>query len=188
MDIKKSCRDIGELNPLAQEACRLFLSECKKQGINIFITETYRPQERQNYLYAQGRSNPGRVVTWTRKSNHTGRMAWDIACNPPQQLYDGKVLAKAGDVAKKLGITWGGIWHQPDGPHFEITNRWVNPIKNKKEVYKVEKTKIKLNGKIKEVESVEINGFNYIKIRDLQDDKISIEYSKIDKIPIVNVK
>ena len=50
-NVTSTCRDINELLPIAQKACKLFLCECKKAGVDIFITETYRSQERQNYLY-----------------------------------------------------------------------------------------------------------------------------------------
>ena len=127
-DIKTASRDINELSPVAQKACRLFLEECKKAGIDIFITETYRSQARQNYLYQQGRTRPGDKVTQTLSSNHTGRMAWDIAVNPPKDLYDRKTLEKAGAVAKKLGIEWGGSWKGfIDRPHFEVDKNWKAP-------------------------------------------------------------
>jgi len=52
-----TCRDLAALLPVAQTACRLLFQECFKAGIkNIFITETYRSQARQNYLYTQGRT------------------------------------------------------------------------------------------------------------------------------------
>ncbi|CAM5484160.1 Peptidoglycan L-alanyl-D-glutamate endopeptidase OS=Lysinibacillus sphaericus OX=1421 GN=LS41612_04705 PE=4 SV=1 [Lysinibacillus sphaericus] len=78
--VTTTCRDLAELLPSAQTACRLLFQECYKAGIkNIFITETYRSQTRQKYLYAQGRTRPGKVVTWTLNSNHKSRLAWDIA-------------------------------------------------------------------------------------------------------------
>lgn len=125
-NVATACRDIGELSPLAQTACNLFLSECKKQGLNIFITETYRSQDRQNYLYALGRTEPGKIVTWTRNSRHTSRLAWDIACKGAN-LYNNETLSKAGQIAAKLGITWGGNWDTPDRPHFEISKDWKAP-------------------------------------------------------------
>ena len=88
MSVTTTCRDINELHIVAQAACRLFLAECEKVGVKIFITETYRPQARQNYLYEQGRTGPGQVVKWTKNSNHMGRLAWDIAVSPPANLYD----------------------------------------------------------------------------------------------------
>lgn len=133
MDIKTACRDISELKPIAQIACNEFLASCKKNNLDIFITETYRPQERQNYLYSQGRTQKGNIVTWTLKSNHTGRMAWDIACSPPNNLYDVNILRKAGEIAKNLKITWGGTWKSPDMPHFEINDDWNLPKTSKEE-------------------------------------------------------
>lgn len=121
-------RDIKSLQPIAQQACELFLDECKNKNIPIFITETHRSQARQDYLYEQGRTRPGNIVTWTKNSNHTAGYAWDIAVTPPHDLYDSKIIAKAGQVAKELGIEWGGTWNTPDTPHFQVSNAWVAPI------------------------------------------------------------
>ncbi|WP_409370297.1 M15 family metallopeptidase [Lysinibacillus sp. 38-6] len=129
MSVTTTCRDLAELLPVAQTACRLLFQECYKAGIkDIFITETYRSQARQNYLYQQGRTRPGKVVTWTLKSNHTSRLAWDIAVAPPKPLYDVDTLTKVGAIARNLGITWGGDWTQRiDRPHFEVKRNWKIP-------------------------------------------------------------
>ncbi|MFJ6265573.1 M15 family metallopeptidase [Lysinibacillus xylanilyticus] len=93
-----------------------------------FITETYRSQERQNYLYSQGRTQPGQIVTWTLNSNHKSSLAWDVAVGPPQSLYDVITLSRIGAIARKLGITWGGDWiGSIDRPHFEFKSNWVIP-------------------------------------------------------------
>ncbi|WKT76933.1 M15 family metallopeptidase [Lysinibacillus fusiformis] len=128
--ITTTCRDLSELTAAAQTACRLLFQECFKSGIDfIFITETYRSQARQNYLHEQGRTRPGQKVTWTLKSNHTSRRAWDIAVTPPRNLYDISILSKVGAIAKKLGIEWGGYWQAGnyDAPHFEIPSNWAMP-------------------------------------------------------------
>ena len=49
-------------------------------------------------------------------------------------------------------------------------------------------TQINLNGKIKEVERILYNNYNYIKLRDLEDDHISIGYDSANKMPIVQIK
>lgn len=121
-----TCRDVNELTPAAQNACRLFLKKCKEAGLNIFLTETYRSQARQNQLYAQGRTEPGKIVTWTLNSRHTSRRAWDIAVIG-KDLYDMAVIRKAGAIGQSLGITWGGEWSTPDYVHFEITEDWTAP-------------------------------------------------------------
>ncbi|WDU80052.1 M15 family metallopeptidase [Lysinibacillus sp. G01H] len=128
--VTQTCRDLSELTAAAQTACRLLFQECFKAGIvDIFITETFRSQARQNYLYEQGRTRPGQVVTWTRNSNHTSRRAWDVAVAPPRNLYDITTLSKVGAIAKKLGIEWGGYWEagKYDAPHFEIPTTWKIP-------------------------------------------------------------
>ena len=79
MDVTKTCRDTKELTAQAQKACALFMAKCKEAGLNVLITETYRSQERQDYLYQQGRSRAGKVVTWTHSSRHTSRRAWTSA-------------------------------------------------------------------------------------------------------------
>lgn len=126
-NVTKQNREISSLQPTAQVACGLFLEECKKKGINIFVTEYHRSQERQNWLYEQGRTRPGKVITWTRNSNHSTGYAWDIACSPPKDLYDSKIIVRAGEVAKKLGIEWGGTWKEQDTPHFQVSKNWKAP-------------------------------------------------------------
>lgn len=129
MSVTTTCRDVNELLPIAQTACKLLFQECYKAGItDIFITETYRSQARQDYLYAQGRTRPGNIVTWTKSSRHTSRRAWDIAVAPPKSLYDVTTLNKVGAIARKLGITWGGDWkNNIDRPHFEVDSNWKMP-------------------------------------------------------------
>lgn len=118
-------RDIEDLTPNARQACRLFLSECERAGLNVLITETYRSQERQNSLYEIGRTKPGKKVTWTKNSRHTSRRAWDICKNVKGGEYSDKEFFKqCGKIAESLGITWGGSWKTPDYPHFEISENW----------------------------------------------------------------
>lgn len=125
VDITTTCRDIAELTPSAQKACNLFMAECKRQGLNVLITETYRSQERQNYLYSLGRTRTGNKVTWTKNSRHTSRRAWDICKNVKGEEYSDSGFFKAcGEIAKRFNITWGGDWETPDTPHFEISADW----------------------------------------------------------------
>lgn len=58
----------------------------------------------------------------------------------------------------------------------------------KDEEYKVQKTKINLNGKVKEVNAINKDGNNYIKLRDLADHKIVVDYDSAAKMPIVTTR
>ncbi|MGE7954798.1 M15 family metallopeptidase, partial [Lysinibacillus xylanilyticus] len=164
--VTQTCRDIAELLPAAQTACRLLFQECYKAGIkNIFITETYRSQERQNYLYAQGRTRPGQIVTWTLNSNHKSRLAWDIAVAPPQSLYDVTTLNRIGAIARKLGITWGGDWvGSIDRPHFEVKKNWKMPkgyVLGKVVVPSNSKMKVQLIVEDKPKEEIKVTNTNW---------------------------
>ena len=123
-------RDISALTKTAQTAFRMFKERCQENGLDFIVTETYRSQERQNYLYEQGRTRPGKVVTWTRNSRHTSRRAWDIVKRLPNgniDYSDKAFYQKCGKIAKELNITWGGTWKQADTPHFEIKENWQPP-------------------------------------------------------------
>lgn len=138
-DYKTSCRDLNELDPVFKLAVEELLRQCKAAGLNVLITETYRSQERQNYLYCQGRTydecikaginkdfarnnaRTGSKVTWTLNSNHKNRRAIDFCKNVKGQEYsDKEFFKKVGQIAKGLGLTWGGDWQQCDTPHIQL--------------------------------------------------------------------
>ena len=114
----KIIKDINELTEPARAACLAFLAECRAQGLDPFITETYRTQARQDELYSHGRTAPGSIVTYTRYSEHTKRTAWDISFISTGYA-DVKKFDRAGAIALALGIEWGGTWKKPDRPHFQ---------------------------------------------------------------------
>lgn len=181
-DITKACRDIQELSTQAQIACNLFLDECKKAGLNVCITETYRPQARQNWLYEQGRTRAGNIVTWTKNSRHTDRMAWDICQNVKGQEYsDSAFFSKCGEVAKRLGITWGGSWSTPDKPHFEINKSWKAPVV---EDEMVEHGVIIVDGKECKVDMIRKDGVTYIKTRDFAE-VLGLKVGNKGSVPVI---
>lgn len=159
-------RAISDLTVKAQTACRLFLAECEKQGLKVLVTETYRTQARQNELYEQGRTKPGNVVTWTKNSRHTNRRAWDICQNIKGKEYsDTGFFKRCGEIAKDLGIIWGGTWKTPDMPHFEIDTDW-----NEKEADAMTQAeKQEMEALRKRVEELEKNTQVYHYTQDLPD-------------------
>lgn len=188
MDVTKACRDTKELSAQAKKACALFMERCKAKGLNVLITETYRSQERQDYLYQQGRTRPGKKVTWTHNSRHTSRRAWDICKNVKGQEYsDSNFFKQCGAIAKELGITWGGTWTvSPDTPHFEIAADWKEPVQEDEEM--VKKIKMQINGVVKEVNVINKDGNNFVKLQDIKDHYIDVTYDSIKKIPVVEAR
>jgi peptidoglycan L-alanyl-D-glutamate endopeptidase CwlK len=61
-----------------------------------------RTQAEQDRLYAQGRTRPGLVVTWTRNSNHMGGGAIDFSA-----------VDKNGKPTNHLKHTWNADYYRP---------------------------------------------------------------------------
>lgn len=104
------------------------------------VLEGVRTPERQRDLYAQGRTKPGKVVTWTLKSNHfrnarTGfGHAVDLAPFPIDWNNVGRfdrlanLMFRAASI-EGVAIRWGADWDrdgkarergESDSPHFEL--------------------------------------------------------------------
>lgn len=142
-------RDPNHLHPDLQPKLNSFLSSCKENGIDILVTCTYRSNDEQADLYAQGRTKPGQVVTWAKpgESKHNlqiagqpaskafdmvplrnGKLVWgtsgDGIDNDPTDDHtdDLELWQRVGLIAESVGLEWAGRW--PKGkrefPHCEI--------------------------------------------------------------------
>jgi peptidoglycan L-alanyl-D-glutamate endopeptidase CwlK len=107
-------------------------------GHPMMVTDGVRTTTAQQALYAQGRTKPGKIVTYAdgvvKKSNHQAKSdgfghavdccfavdvdgdgpddpSWDVT--HPWRLY--------GEMAVTLGLEWGGNWAKlVDKPHVEL--------------------------------------------------------------------
>ncbi|WP_230270183.1 M15 family metallopeptidase [Deinococcus sp. 6YEL10] len=70
-------RDLNHLHPYARERLEPWRAAVAKAGFNYLIYETFRTPQRQAHLYAQGRTKPGAVVTYTLDSTHEYGLATD---------------------------------------------------------------------------------------------------------------
>jgi peptidoglycan L-alanyl-D-glutamate endopeptidase CwlK len=64
---------------MMREKAQLVLAECQQAGLPLRIFEAWRSPERQRYLYAQGRTRPGNIITYARgwESYHQYGLAAD---------------------------------------------------------------------------------------------------------------
>ena len=120
-------RDISRLRADVAANCRLFVEECKKQGLPVLVTETVRDLEYQASLYAKGRTAPGSIVTNQKTpSFHSDKagLAFDICKNVKGHEYDDLAFFnRCGEIGKKIGFSWGGDWLSlQDKPHFQWDN------------------------------------------------------------------
>lgn len=117
----KGYGNLRGLDPsLAVYAKALVLYLREDLGLPAIITESGRTRKRQAQLYAQGRSAPGAIITWTRDSKHVAGRAFDLSFagyspdDTPESWYE-----DAGEAWEDIGGTWGGRWDEQDLMHFE---------------------------------------------------------------------
>lgn len=104
---------------LASRVERLMLA-CWHLGIPLRVTQARRTQGEQDALYAQGRTAPGPIVTWTRDSKHVRGRAVDFAWKTPTGVaWDGP-WQLLGLMAGELGLISGVHWQRQDKPHIEL--------------------------------------------------------------------
>ena len=135
-------RDITLCHPRLQELAGELLRECSAQGLAIQIGETLRTVEEQDALYAQGRTEPGNIVTNAPGSSYSSYHQWgtafDFFRNDGKGAYydsDG-FFARVGAIGVPLVLEWGGNWKNPmDKPHFQLPD-WGSTTAGIKKLYK----------------------------------------------------
>ena len=121
-------RDLNDLLPEVKRRVENFIKACQHSGIDLLVTSTYRDNESQDALYAQGRTTEGRIVTNAKggESFHNYRCAVDVV-----PLVNGKadwdgshpVWATIGELGEQAGLEWAGKWvHFKEMAHFQYTD------------------------------------------------------------------
>lgn len=139
--------DRTKLHPWLDYKLEVFLKQCAKKGIYLIITEGFRTEAKQDALYAQGRTKPGKIVTSAKGSDLSSQHQWGIAFDVAMNYDvdgDGKVsddtwntkgFKAAAKIAKSVGLGWGGDWKGfVDNPHLYL-KKWGSTTKNLKKKY-----------------------------------------------------
>jgi peptidoglycan L-alanyl-D-glutamate endopeptidase CwlK len=96
-----------------------FVRAAADEGIPVKITSTRRSNEEQRRLYAQGRTLPGPIVTWTLNSKHLDGRAFDATIRGAAEYDDyPEAWEVLGAIGEDLGLRWGGTYG--DYGHFEL--------------------------------------------------------------------
>lgn len=132
MGYKLSKRSLDKLSGVNPALANVVKRAIELSTVDFVVVQGNRTQAEQDALYAQGRTKPGPVVTWTRNSNHIGGRAVDLAPwvngaidwdNANKHKYYDDINAAMQQAAKEKGvkIVWGGSWVKTkDRPHFEL--------------------------------------------------------------------
>jgi len=97
-----------------------FAREMEDAGVPVRIGEVRRSTERQHQLYAQGRTEPGPVVTWTLQSKHIRGRAFDFDFISALDQADDEAWEFAAQVGEWLGLRSGRRWSVQDDRHLEL--------------------------------------------------------------------
>jgi peptidoglycan L-alanyl-D-glutamate endopeptidase CwlK len=114
--VTSSIRDIAELVPYVRVRAVSWIRECNAAGLDPRISETYRTDARQAWLFAQG-------LTKVRLTGaHGFRVALDFFfVQDGKTAYPPVMMKAAADIAKRIGFAWGGDWVSfRDTPHLEM--------------------------------------------------------------------
>lgn len=133
-DPSAASHDPALLGPRFRDAVAAALAECQQtttpQGqLDAKVFEGFRSTERQAWLYAQGRTRPGKIVTNARTSLtswHGYGLAVDVVhatrywepCGNDSKANEAW-FRDVADIFKKHGCQWGGDWTKPDTPHMQ---------------------------------------------------------------------
>lgn len=121
-------RKIEDLHPVVQSKVIVFQSLCDENDIDLLITATYRDNESQDALYAQGRTVKGNIVTNAKggQSLHNHRCAIDVVpLRNGKPVWDTRdpVWPKIGALGESCGLEWSGRWtgKLKEMAHFQYT-------------------------------------------------------------------
>jgi hypothetical protein len=113
-------RDLDALAPEFRRPLTRVMARLRDEGYRVAVNETVRSQSRQDVLYAQGRTAPGPVVTWTRRSHHREGRAADLVVDGPNGKR--QAFARLQEVAADEGLRTLG---RKDPGHVELTGTVV---------------------------------------------------------------
>jgi hypothetical protein len=115
-DVSTPVKDTTALHPQLQQKLNRVIERMQNEyGNSVTVTETARSQERQDFLYEQGRTRPGNIVTWTQNSAHTRGDAVDVIVDGSYTNAEG--FARLQRIAKEEGLRTLGV---RDPGHLEL--------------------------------------------------------------------
>lgn len=124
---------LANIHPTLVVVLTQVFEEMEKGGTPMFVVEGVRTVQRQQELYAQGRTKPGQIVTYKDgvkfKSNHQLHpdgfgYAVDCAFVPLPTREDPFSRQwpweQYGLLLEGHSVQWGGRWKMADLPHAEL--------------------------------------------------------------------
>jgi peptidoglycan L-alanyl-D-glutamate endopeptidase CwlK len=119
---------LAGLHPILATRGRSMIDLCGHAAVALLVTQGLRTYAEQDALYAQGRSAPGKIVTYARggESYHNFGLAFDVVVLDALGKADWDsghpAWATAAEIGQSVGLEWGGSWKKlKDLPHYQYT-------------------------------------------------------------------
>lgn len=118
-------RSLQRLEGVDERLVRVVKRAIQISAVDFTVIEGVRSLARQKQLYAQGRTTPGKIVTWTMKSKHIegkavdlgpvngGKLDWSDTAG--FEAIAKAMMEAAGELG--IGLRWGANWDGDDKPH-----------------------------------------------------------------------
>lgn len=134
MGFKLGKTSLARLKGVDEQLVNIVKRAIEISEVDFTVMEGVRTLERQRELYAQGRTAPGKIVTWTMKSRHIEGKAVDLVPYPLDwndlDKFD-KIKNAMFQAAREqdVNLRWGADWDgdgkyrekgEYDSPHFEL--------------------------------------------------------------------
>lgn len=122
---------LQNLHPTLRALCETWLLDCGKElppDCKVRVNSpVWRDPATQNALFAAGKSNApaGKSKHEFMLEGKPASKAFDFSCyRAGVYIKDGTdpLYAQAGAIGKRLGLHWGGDWHNPDWDHLELSD------------------------------------------------------------------
>lgn len=127
--VEKPDRELNYLYPPFRKDVELLLDRCHAEGLMLYVFEGRRSPRRQLYLYEQGRTRPGKIVTNAQPghSAHNFGLGIDLVFDadtykPGQQWAWNGDYKKLGEIIKDSfpNLEHAATWKRfPEQPHVQ---------------------------------------------------------------------
>ena len=126
MSVGINSRRLEDLHPALERGARELSRRMAEAGfLHVGVSSTFRDHTHQDWLFAQGRTRSGNIVTNASggQSWHNWRLAFDIFQNIRGQEWNNpQFFETAGRIWQDMGGEWGGSWTGfVDRPHMQYT-------------------------------------------------------------------
>ena len=130
MSVSDIDRDKTRLFPPFAAILTIFEDNLRNQELPFFLFEGYRSLDRHEWLYASGRTRPGKIVTNARPGHswHAYGMAADYVMDGmiskpgiqwSWEMRGHPEWGRMANLAAGIGMESGYFWAKPDCPHVQ---------------------------------------------------------------------